>query len=579
MKIITRSIYISPLIFCLLLLSLSNNSCAQPLNKKAALTRQDTLRGSITPERAWWDVVKYKLLVQPDYTSKTIKGEITIVYRVVKNDNKNKRMQIDLQQPMHIDKVFSNDGKTVRLMNTPTSKETSLHRLSKPLKFTREGNVYYIKDAPQKNKLDSITIQFSGAPRIANNPPWDGGWIFTKDAKGRPWMTVACQGLGASVWYPCKDHQSDEPDEGALLQVKVPNDLVAVANGRLYSKNKQSTTTTWSWLVTNPINNYNIVPYIGKYANWTDSFLSESGQELSLDYWVLDYNLEKAKMQFAKNVNPMMKCFEYWFGPYPFPEDGYKLVESSHLGMEHQSAVAYGNHYMNGYLGMDLSGSGWGKNWDYIIIHESGHEWFANNISTNDIADMWVHEGFTDYSEVLFVECQYGRKAADEYCQGLRRNIQNDIPIIGIYGVNQEGSGDMYAKGANMLHTIRQVINDDALFRKILRGLNKEFYHRTIDSKDVEAYMIRESGKDLSKIFDQYLRTIKIPELEYKTEGNKLSYRWTNCVDGFNMPLQIGSEKPFLISPTTQWQETELPSGYPIEDVNKNYYITLKKIK
>ena len=568
------------LLLCFILSSCFLETCwSQPLNQKKGFTLQDTLRGSITPERAWWDVVKYKIFVQPDFPNKTIKGQIVIIYRVINNNTTNKRMQIDLQEPMHIDKVTSNDEQVVRVMKSPGRKETTAHQLSRTLTYKRFGNVYYIEDAPQKNKIDSILIHFSGSPRIASNPPWDGGWIFTKDTKGRPWMTVACQGLGASVWYPCKDHQSDEPDEGALIQVKVPSDLVAVANGKLYSKTKQTDGTVWSWLVKSPINNYNIVPYIGKYVTFKDSFTGENGKKLSLDYWVLDYNLAKAKKQFGRDVKPMLKCFEYWFGPYPFYEDDYKLVEAPHLGMEHQSAVAYGNHYMNGYLGMDLSGTGWGNKWDYIIIHESGHEWFANSITTNDIADMWVHEGFTDYSEVLFVECQYGRKAADEYCQGLRKNIDNDIPIIGPYGVNQEGSGDMYAKGANMLHTIRQVINNDSLFRKIVRGLNKEFYHRTVDSKDVEAYMSNQSGKDLSKIFDQYLRTIKIPVLEYKTNGRKLSFRWSNCVDGFTMPLQIGTGKLFLINPTTQWQDQELPLNYSIGDVNKNFYITIKKIE
>ena len=393
-------------------------------------------------------------------------------------------------------------------------------------------------------------------------------------------MTVACQGLGASVWYPCKDHQSDEPDQGALIQVKVPDTLVAVANGRLYAKDdQQDGTILYTWEVKKPINNYNIVPYIGKYVHWSDSYIGETEKNLSLDYWVLDYNLEKSKKQFGRDVKPMLKAFEYWFGPYPFYEDGFKLVESSHLGMEHQSAVAYGNHYQNGYLGMDLSGSGWGLKWDYIIIHESGHEWFANNITTNDIADMWIHEGFTMYSEVLFTEYHYGKKAGDEYLQGIRNNIDNDKPLIGPYGVNQEGSGDMYNKGASLLHTIRHIINNDSVFRKILRGLNSEFYHQTVDSKDVEAYFSKIARIDLSKVFDQYLRTIKIPVLEYKKEGNKISYRWGNCVKDFDMPISISGERAFWLSPKTEWQKINLPLNYKMEDVNKNFYINLKEIK
>lgn len=530
----------------------------------AQFTHQDTLRGTIGPERAWWDVLRYEITVTPDYATKTISGRTTIEYKVLAGQ-KSDYLQIDLQKPLGVDTIYY-DHKLY--INYP------------PKPYYNEGNVWHIPlPKAQVNSIHTVTIAYHGKPREAVNPPWDGGWIWKKDEKNRPWMSVACQGLGASVWYPCKDHQSDEPDNGASLTVTVPNDLVAVGNGRLQEKKQNlNGTTSWTWEIKNPINNYNIVPYIGNYATWHDTFEGENGN-LDLDYWVLDYNVDKAKKQFGRDVKPMLKCFESWFGPYPFYEDGYKLVESPHLGMEHQSAVAYGNHYKNGYLGMDLSKSGWGKDWDYIIVHESGHEWFANNITTNDIADMWVHEGFTSYSEVLFVECQYGKEAADAYSQGVRSNIDNDKPVIGPYGVNKEGSGDMYAKGSNLLHTIRQLINDDAKFREILRGLNKEFYHKTTNSKDVEAYISNKAGRDVSKIFDQYLRTANIPVLEYKMKGRILSYRWTNCVDGFNMPLQIGSGKSFLLSPTTKWQETDLPVNYEIENINKNFYITIKKVQ
>ncbi|HET6993822.1 MAG TPA: M1 family metallopeptidase [Chitinophagaceae bacterium] len=534
---------------------------------EAQYTHQDTLRGTIGPERSWWDVLHYDISVTPDYNNKTITGRTTIQYKVLPNQ-KSDYLQIDLQQPLKIDTLFYDEKLYINYPGKP---------------YYNEGNVWHIPlPKAAVNSIHSISIAYHGNPRIAVRAPWDGGWIFTRDEKGRPWMTVACQGLGASVWYPCKDHQSDEPDNGATLSITVVDSLVAVGNGRLKNKISGNGMTTWSWEVKNPINSYNIVPYIGKYVNFTDTLMGEKGN-LDCSYWVLDYNLDKAKKQFGRDVKPMLHCFEYWFGPYPFYEDSYKLVESSHLGMEHQSATAYGNHYVNGYYsggnGFDLSGSGWGMKWDYIIVHESGHEWFANNITTNDIADMWVHEGFTDYSEPLFVECQYGKKAADEYCQGLRRNIQNDVPVIGPYGVNKEGSGDMYAKGANMLHTIRQVINDDEKFRQILRGLNKDFYHKTVDSRDVERYMSEKSGIDLSKIFDQYLRTVRVPVLEYKMDGKKLSYRWTNCVDGFNLPVQIGTAPGFWLKPTLSWQETELPSNYSIEDINKNFYITVKKAR
>jgi aminopeptidase N len=535
-------------------------ACSQPLSQKSSFTHQDTLRGTIGAEREWWDVLHYDLEVKPDYDTKSITGRTTIQYKVVR-DKHSDYMQIDLQQPLKIDSLYY-DGRVY--INYP----------QKP--YYNEGNVWHVPlPKTAKNSVHSITIVYHGNPRIARNPPWDGGWIFTKDAMGRPWMTVACQGLGASVWYPCKDHQSDEPDNGATLTVIVPDTLVAVGNGRLKSKSeKTEKLVSYTWEVKAPINNYTIIPYIGKYVTWHENYAGEKGN-LDCDYWVLDYDLEKAKKQFTQ-ARDMLKCFEYWMGPYPFYEDGYKLVEAPHLGMEHQSAVAYGNKFMNGYLGRDLSGTGWGKTWDYIIVHESGHEWFANNITTNDIADMWVHEGITDYSETLFVECQSGKDAASAYTQGLRRSIRNDKPVIGIYGVNQEGSGDMYNKGNNIMHMVRQIVDNDELFRSILRGLNQTFYHKTVDSKDIEHYITEKSGKDLSKLFDQYLRTTKIPALEYKFQGDKIAYRWTNCIDGFNMPVKLASGQ--WVSPTADWKE--LSATQALKDnfaVDKNFYVTVRK--
>ncbi|MFN8289543.1 MAG: M1 family metallopeptidase [Chitinophagaceae bacterium] len=573
MKHINGIIFTAYSLLLMAVVLIPRQSCGQVLNHKNQFTHADTLRGSVTPERAWWNVESYNIQVTPDYNSKTIKGWNQIGFDVI-TDGSNRKMQIDLQQPMMIDSILFNNKKLTS--------------------FKRNGNVYLIdfgsyhfisaRTALQKKNpvtLYSIRIFFKGKPREAVNPPWDGGWIWSKDNKGRPWMTVACQGLGASVWYPCKDYQGDEPDQGAMLQIRVPDSLVAVGNGRLYAKDDQKDgSTLWTWQVKNPINNYNIVPYIGKYVNFTDTLMGENGP-LDLSYWVLDYNLEKAKKQFGRDVKPMLRAFEYWFGPYPFYEDSYKLVESSHLGMEHQSATAYGNHYLNGYLGSDLSGTGWGMKWDYIIVHESGHEWFANNITTNDIADMWVHEGFTMYSEALFIEYNWGTKAADEYVQGIRNNIANDKPLIGPYGVNQEGSGDMYNKGANMLHTIRQVINNDSLFRNILRGLNKDFYHQTVDSRNIEEYISRKSGIDLSRVFEQYLRTIKIPVLEYTLKDNTLSYRWGNCVSGFNMPVRLkdgGTDR--WITPAEKWQTIQLsspPAGKSLL-VDKNFYITTRRV-
>lgn len=519
-------------------------------------THQDSLRGSITKERAWWDVIHYKVTVKPDYNNKTIQGTTVILFKTLKAG---RVMQIDLQQPMQIDSTFFENREQV--------------------KTTRKGNVYYLElnRTLSANDTFSITINYSGKPREAVNPPWDGGWIWKRDQKGRPWMSVACQGLGASVWYPCKDHQSDEPDNGAVLSMIVPDSLTAIGNGRLIeTKSAGAGLTQFTYAVKNPINNYNLIPYIGKYEHWHETYPGERGN-LDCDYWVLDYELEKAKKHFQQVPN-MLKCFEHWFGPYPFYEDGYKLIQSPHLGMEHQSAVAYGNQFMNGYLGEDLSGSGWGLKWDFIIIHESGHEWFGNNITTKDIADMWVHEGFTNYAETIYTGCEYGEAAASDYVVGLRATIQNDRPVIGYYGVNHEGSGDMYNKGGNLVHTIRQLIGNDEKFRGILRGLNQTFWHKTVTSKEIEDYICKASGIDLSKVFDQYLRTANVPVLEYKISEGKLLYRWTNCEKGFAMKLKL--KNGTWIAPTEKWQTlkgTWSPGN--VLEVDRNFYIEVRKTK
>jgi len=530
---------------------------SQLLHKQEAFTHQDTLRGSLNAERTWWDVMRYDITVSPDYASKTISGNTVITFKIL---SAGKTMQIDMQEPMNITAI-------------------SLH--SQPVTYIREGNVYHVNigNTPAIGSIQQLLIAFSGKPREATRPPWDGGWIWKKDDKGNPWMSVACQGLGASVWYPCKDHQSDEPDSGASLTMIVPDTLVAVGNGRLKeNKNNNNGTSTYTWQVVNPINNYNIIPYIGKYVNFSETFNGENGK-LDCSYWVLDYNLGKAKEQF-KQAPQMLKCFEHWFGPYPFYEDGYKLVESPHLGMEHQSAVAYGNKYANGYLGRDLSGSGWGLKWDFIIVHESGHEWFANSITSKDLADMWLHEGFTNYSETLFTDCQFGTAAGDDYVIGTRKNITNTATIIGPYGVNREGSGDMYYKGGNLLHTIRQVINDDEKFRAILRGLNKIFYHQTVTTQQVESYISKEAGIDFSKVFDQYLRTTQIPVFEYKIENGQLWYRWSNCAGGFDLPVKVFEGTEHWLKPTTEWQTQKMDGNFNEKDfrVDRNFYAGTKKV-
>ena len=534
---------------------------AQTLNNKEKFTHADTLRGTITPERAWWDVMRYDLEVTPDYNSKSIIGKTTIQYKIVQ-DAHTDYMQIDLQEPLKIDTIYYD-------------KKLYINYPGKP--YYNEKDVWHVPlPKAAKNTVHDLTIIYHGIPKEAIHAPWDGGWVWAKDELGRPWMSVACQGLGASVWYPCKDHQSDEPDNGASLTMNVPDTLIAVSNGNLKKKTPKGALVAYTWEVSSPINTYNIVPYIGKYLNWTEIYNGEKGN-LDCSYWVLDYNLEKSKKQFTQ-VPQMLKAFEYWLGPYPFYEDGYKLVDAPYLGMEHQSGVAYGNGYTNGYLGKKYpSSSEWALKFDYIIVHESGHEWFANNITTKDIADMWVHEGFTNYSEELFIEYYYGKPAATDYMIGLRNHIQNDQPIIGIYGVNKEGSGDMYAKGANLIHTLRQIINDDEKFRNILRGLNKDFYHQVVTTRQIEHYISEKSGKDFSKIFDQYLRTDKIPILELKAAKDKLEYRWTNCVDAFNMPVKLSNGT--WLQPTTQSSKLKADNtDLRNVDVDKNFYIKTRRV-
>jgi aminopeptidase N len=539
------------LILCIAFASITSINAQGLLSKSnVVFTRQDSLRGSITKERAWWDVKYYHLNIKVNPSDSTITGSNTIRYKIINEYN---RMQIDLQNPMEIDKVIQ-DGVA--------------------LKYTREGNAFFIElIAPQKVGLTKeLTVFYGGKPKIAVNPPWDGGITWKKDTNGKSFIASSCQGLGASVWWPNKDHMYDEVDN-MLISVNVPKNLTDVSNGRLQSvKQQKDGTKTYNWYVSNPINNYGVNINIGDYVTFSEKFKGEKG-DLDCTYYVLRDNLTKAKKHF-QDVPRMLKAFEHWFGPYPFYEDSYKLVETPYLGMEHQSSVTYGNKFQNGYLGRDLSGTGWGLKFDFIIIHESGHEWFANNITYKDIADMWIHESFTNYSESLFVEYYYGKDAGAEYVRGTRKGIKNDNSIIGNYDVNNEGSGDMYPKGGNMLHTLRQIVNDDEKWRGILRGLNSTFYHQTVTTKQIEDYLSQQVGIDLNPFFNQYLRDTRIPTLEYFFKEGKLGYRWTNCVPGFNMPVKItldGTEK--LLNPTTEWNRIEAKMETPKLETNKDFYV------
>lgn len=521
--------------------------------KKKLYTHQDSLKGTITKERTWWDVTHYDLNVKFSLVDSSISGKNVISYSVLKPYSV---MQIDLMQPMQMDSILQ-DGSMC--------------------KWRRDGNAFFVSVPSNSNVGDkkSIHLYFHGKPIVAKSPPWDGGVVWTKDKKNNPWVSIACQGMAAGVWFPNKDHMYDEVDS-ASISITTPKTVLAVSNGRMRNLSLfDSNHLTFNWVVKNPINNYNIIPYIGQYVNFKDTFNGKFGV-LDLDYWVLSSNYERGKNHF-KQVKPMLRCFEDWFGKYPFYEDAYKLVEAPYLGMEHQSAIAYGNDYQNGYLGRDLSNTGRGNDWDFIIVHESGHEWFGNNISAADVADNWIHESFTAYAENLYVEYLHGKKAGAEYVIGTRKLVMNDKPIIADYNVNAGGSIDLYYKGSNMLHTIRQIVDNDSLWKELMRSLNKTFWHQTVNTSQIEKHMSNFLKIDLQKIFDQYLRTVQIPILEYKFKKGKLNYRWNNCVKGFNMSVKaVSGNDRWILKPTTSWQTQAVSNDELILD--ENYFVLLKKV-
>lgn len=518
-------------------------------------TRQDSLRGSITPERAWWDLKHYTLDVTVNPNTKTISGKNTMRYTVLNSQN---ILQIDLQPPMKLEKVVQN---------------------GKALKKRTDGNAHFIslEQNQTAGKDYEITFYFSGMPHIAIRPPWDGGFTWSKDSKGNDFIATSNQGIGASIWWPNKDHPYDEPDNGIDLLITAPKYLKAVGNGRLVEvRQHASSTKTWHWRVVNPINNYGVNINIGNYVRFGETFEGMDGT-LDLDYWVLEENLEKAKKQFDQ-VPMLMQAFEYWFGPYPFYEDSFKLVEVPYLGMEHQSSVTYGNGYRNGFVGKDVSGTGWGLKFDYIIIHEAAHEWFANNITNSDVADMWIHEGFTTYAENLYLDYHYGTRAAREYVIGSRRDIKNVAPIIGAYNVHQEGSGDMYTKGAAILHTLRQLLEDDEKWRSILQGLNTEFRHKTVSSAQVEEFISKKSGIDLTEFWQQYVRTTQIPILEYRVIGKELRFRYTNIIENFDMPvIMLVNGKEDWIFPKASWKTKSYDKSIESVTLKPDFLVGIKK--
>jgi len=524
---------------------------SQLLSDKSDFTKKDSLRGGLRPERTAFDMIKYNLNISVDPKTKSISGYNAIDFIMIENQGV---MQLDLFEDMKIDSiVFQNQQ----------------------LNFQRKFNAVFIdfeKDL-KKGSQHQLTFYYHGKPIIAERPPWDGGFVFDRDNNDNPWIAVAVQGTGASLWFPNKDHLSDEPDQ-AEIKITVPKDLIAVSNGRLIDEAQKGDLKTYHWQVTYPINNYNITLNIGDYVHFSDQF-----QDLDLDYFVLRENLSKAKKHFEQ-VKPMMTCFYEKLGEYPFKKDSFKLIETPYLGMEHQSAVAYGNKYLNGYLGGDLSGTGYGLNFDFIIIHESAHEWFGNSISVKDIADLWIHEGFTTYAESIFVECEYGKQAALDYIHGQRQMISHNRPIIGHYGVNSEGSSDMYAKGSNIINTLRTLVEDDDLWWKTLKEFNQEFAYKTTTTEEVIQFFSQSLNKDLSAFFKQYLFYKNIPELVFKSDSqsNKVKYKWNVNVKDFDMPVEIkvGNTYKWIFPKAETWKTLKVQPEQVVKIDNKKFYVDVK---
>lgn len=525
-------------------------------------TRGDTLRGMLSPLRTCYDVVYYDLDVKVDIENQRLSGSNLFVFKATQNFN---RLQFDLFDNMQVDSVVYRGRK---------------------LPYTREFNAVFVDFATPIgiNTIDSFRVYYQGTPIAAKMPPWDGGLVWRKDKNGNPFVGVACEGIGASLWWPNKDHLSDEPDS-MMIRITVPRGLMNVSNGRL--RHTQTLDTAWvryDWFVANPINNYNVTLNIARYEHFSDIYINPQGDTLDLDYYVLPYNLDKAKKHFQQ-VKPMMACFEEYMGPYPFYEDGYKLIETPYLGMEHQSAIAYGNNYKTGYNGTDYSRIG--LTFDYIIIHETGHEWWGNHVSMKDIADMWIHEGFCTYSEAIYVECMFDYKTALDYVNAKKPGIDNTEPIIGPYHVNQRGAGDMYNKGMLMLNTLRHVVNNDKLWWDIIRSIQKEFGMKTTDTDEIVAYINRRTGQDFTYFFDQYLRYPNIPEFEYQIAKKKkqltLRYRWRADVKDFHMPIKVlvAPGKYEFIYPTAEWQDTilDLKKATDFAVAEREFYVEVVEVK
>lgn len=521
-------------------------------------SRADSLRGELTHYRACYDIEYYHLDVKVDIDNKHISGSNLFRFTATQDLD---TLQFDLFDNLSVDKVVYQ---------------------GQELHFEREYHAVFVHFPKTivKGTAGSFVVHYSGHPVQATRAPWEGGFDWKSDSNGKPFVATACQGLGASVWWPNKDHPSDEVDS-MMISVSVPRGLINVSNGRLVNHSQLSDGyDRFDWKVVNPINNYNVALNIGDYIHFAEQYKGERGS-LDIDYYILRENdIPEKRQHLRSNVLQTIEALEHWFGPYPFYEDGYKIVETAHLGMEHQSAIAYGNKFLSGYLGQDRSQSGWGMKMDFIVVHESGHEWFGNSITAADAADMWIQEAFTNYSEALFVEYFYGKEAGQAYIYGNRFGIQNDRPIQGPYQVNRSGSADMYNKGGVMLHSLRTILDDDTLWRQILRGLNHDFRLQQVDYSDIVDYINQNTGYDFSKFFAQYVQHSSLPVLDMKFgENGQVFVRWISEVENFHMPIHFGTsdgeKRRFEI--TNRYRSINLP-GLTRDNLQVdtyNYYIGL----
>ena len=510
--------------------------------KYPKVTEENQLRGELTPYRTCYDVSFYDLDIELDIEEKSISGNCQIHARALTSFD---TLQVDLFKNMEILSIQINNENST---------------------FYRKHNAVFI-ETPRVEKGDNfeISIQYEGVPIKAKNPPWDGGFVWKKDQNGNPFIGVTCEGIGASSWWPNKDHPSDEPDS-ARLSITVPDTLIAVGNGQLESINNTDSTATFTWLAQNPINNYNITLNIGDYVIISDTLINSSGVQ-KLNHYVLSYNEETAQRYFPQ-VREVIHFFEKVFGEYPFWKDGYKLVETPYAGMEHQSAIAFGNKYtISGYNYMyDLV--------DYIILHETAHEWWGNSLTACDGADVWLHESFATYSEVLYVEEKLGVLVSIDYLKKKRPYISNKLPMVGPRDVNYWGFDDVYSKGAWVLHTLRSVINDDELFFKLIKESQREFQHSVVCTEEFIKFIDNETNMNLDYFFQQYLFDRKPPVFEYVQDDSTFHYKWSGVHDKFIMPLDIMINKDRIrLHPTAQYQSLSIKNHSLIEVLDKEFYI------